>query len=345
MKVTARALLLLTFLLGAALLAACRPVTAEMAQAGGGTAAVNGATAVATEAATAAATEVTFGANSFQIVCDSDGVCSDGSNEYTCDATSGICTDQDGFQYQCDAQMNCQDLGTDVAATEAPTVDEGEATTEATEAPTEAVATEEPTAVATDALTEAPTEEATAAATEAPTEAATAAATEAPTAAATEAATEVATEAATAAPEGGNGVTAAQINELVREHNRWRAEVGVPGLKWSASLAAGAQEWANHLVEQGGGLVHSSGDYGENLFGGSGKVWGATDAVNSWGSEKQFYNGEPIGDSNFMQVGHYTQMVWRSTTQVGCGVATANGSTVWVCRYSPPGNMTGEKPF
>ncbi len=263
--------------------------------------------ASAAEATPEAAAEVTFGAVTFQLAqCDDSGLCTDqDGNQYQCDG-SGNCTDQDGFQYTCDADRNCQDA--------APAPDALSA------APTDAAA---------EAPAEPPSEVPTEAATEAPTEAPTAAPTEAP-----------------AAAPAANGMTATQIDEMVREHNRWRAEVGVPNLTWSDSLAAGAQEWANQLAAQGGNLVHSSGNYGENLFGGGGKAWGPTDAVNSWGSEKQLYNGDPINDTNYMQVGHYTQMVWRSTTEVGCGVATsAEGNTVWVCRYSPPGNMQGEKPF
>ena len=309
MKMSARVLLSTGILVGAALLAACRPVTATPPD----------TAAAAAEATPAAAAEVTFGAATFQLAqCDDSGLCTDQDGyEYQCDG-SGTCTDGDGFQYTCDADLNCQDA--------APAPDALSAT------PAEAPA---------EALADAPADAATEAAAEAPSEA--------PSEAPTEVATEVPTESPTAAPAeapAANGMTAAQVDEMVREHNRWRAEVGVPNLTWSDSLAAGAQGWANQLAAQGGNLVHSSGNYGENLFGGGGKAWGPTDAVNSWGSEKQLYNGDPINDTNFMDVGHYTQMVWRSTTAVGCGVATsAGGNTVWVCRYSPPGNMQGEKPF
>ena len=300
MKMRARVLLSTGILLGAALLAACKPVTATPPT----------APAASAEATPEVAPEVTFGAATFQLAqCDDSGLCTDQDGyEYQCDG-SGSCTDQDGFQYTCDANLNCQDA-----------------------------------APAPDALSAAPTEAAAEVLAEASAAAATEAAAETPIEAATEAPTEAATE-APAAP-AANGMTAAQVDEMVREHNRWRAEVGVPNLTWSDSLGAGAQEWANQLAAQGGSLVHSSGSYGENLFGGGGKVWGPTDAVNSWGSEKQLYNGDAINDTNFMQVGHYTQMVWRSTMEVGCGVATsAEGNTVWVCRYLPPGNMQGEKPF
>ena len=47
-------------------------------------------------------------------------------------------------------------------------------------------------------------------------------------------------------------------------------------------------------------------------------------------------------------VGHYTQIVWKNTTKVGCGIAnslTDRGGEWVVCRYSPPGNYVGQKPY
>jgi hypothetical protein len=55
---------------------------------------------------------------------------------------------------------------------------------------------------------------------------------------------------------------------------------------------------------------------------------------------------QPIGQEKKV-VGHYTQIVWSFTTQVGCGFAPANrlGFGMVVCRYSPPGNVQGQFPY
>ena len=75
----------------------------------------------------------------------------------------------------------------------------------------------------------------------------------------------------------------------------------------------------------------------------------------AWEDESTLYTYATIGDpvNNFSAVGHYTQLVWANTTQVGCGVTqcTTNspfGGGTWnyvVCRYSPPGNFTGQFPY
>jgi hypothetical protein len=40
-----------------------------------------------------------------------------------------------------------------------------------------------------------------------------------------------------------------------------------------------------------------------------------------------------------MDTGHFTQVVWRATTHVGCGTASCTGLVLWVCNYDPPGNV------
>ena len=148
----------------------------------------------------------------------------------------------------------------------------------------------------------------------------------------------------------------ADINEILNAHNRYRTEVGLSPLTWSASLATTAQEWADQLAATGT-FNHSSRDQrngaGENLAWNT--VPSLTGMVDQWGAEQANYiPGVPLGQAsttgNFGDIGHYTQIVWRDTTTVGCGLASGsiNGSpvgTFLVCQYDPPGNFNNGVPY
>lgn len=137
--------------------------------------------------------------------------------------------------------------------------------------------------------------------------------------------------------------------EILNAHNRYRSEVGVPPLTWSNTLASQAQQWATHLASIGT-LQHSSSaqrpNQGENLWGGTSRSFSFTQMVDTWGNEKQYFvrgtfpNVSNTG--NWSQVGHYTQVIWRNTREVGCGGVDAGGKFFLVCRYSGPGNIQGQ---
>ncbi|KAI8711738.1 SCP domain-containing protein [Fusarium sp. LHS14.1] len=129
-------------------------------------------------------------------------------------------------------------------------------------------------------------------------------------------------------------------------HNAARAAVGNPDLVWDDELAAGALEYAKQLVSIGS-LVHSGADgFGENLYqGGEGEETPLTNAVNMFNDEKKDYSGQAIDSSNYMTFGHYTQVVWKSTTKVGMAKAEGNGKCFVVARYQEPGNMIGEAAY
>jgi pathogenesis-related protein 1 len=146
----------------------------------------------------------------------------------------------------------------------------------------------------------------------------------------------------------GSNVPQDQAQAALDLHNAKRHDVGTPPLQWSTDLAAVAQTWANHLAaDQNCGLVHTvNNKYGENLFGGRGRQFTAQDASQAWYGEIKDYHGATLTAANFGPTGHYTQMVWSTTTKVGVGEATCpGGAIVIVAEYDPAGNYIGQKPY
>jgi uncharacterized protein YkwD len=129
-------------------------------------------------------------------------------------------------------------------------------------------------------------------------------------------------------------------SQFVAAHARVRAKHCAPPLVWSTKLADVAQHWADTLRARHCAFEHSNGQYGENLAAGTIGVLDPAGTVDYWYSEIKDYKFPDGGFS--MRTGHFTQLVWKSTTQVGCGHAQCNGLDVWVCEYDPAGNVDGE---
>ncbi|CAG8161571.1 unnamed protein product [Penicillium nalgiovense] len=98
-------------------------------------------------------------------------------------------------------------------------------------------------------------------------------------------------------------------NDMLKVTNEYRANHDANPLKWNETLADYSREWAEACIWK-----HSKSSYGENLAYGYGNV---SAAVIAWGEERNMYNfGKPTGFTE--ETGHFTQLVWKSTTQVGC---------------------------
>jgi pathogenesis-related protein 1 len=149
----------------------------------------------------------------------------------------------------------------------------------------------------------------------------------------------------------------------------------LPDLTWSDALAVVAQDWADTLTSQDcGSIAHRpNGRYGENIAqrGSRGISLGPMppdDAVEGWANEIACWTyGRITGGRTNIQspevcdqqcatdlfstgCGHYTQLVWANTRQVGCGYSTCTDDDdflveVWVCNYDPPGNVVGQFPY
>ena len=141
------------------------------------------------------------------------------------------------------------------------------------------------------------------------------------------------------------GNTPDNMKGMVERHNFWRNAVGVSPLTWSDKLARVAQGWANNQAKRNCGCSHSPDrKYGENIYCSEGMDNTAADVVDDWAEEIKFYNAVN-GKCKGGVCGHYTQLVWRRTTQVGCGMARCGEKEIWVCNYDPPGNYVNEKAY
>ena len=151
-------------------------------------------------------------------------------------------------------------------------------------------------------------------------------------------------------PPGGTSGEGGMAKELLNAHNSYRSQVGVAPLTWSDRLASHAKAWASHLAATSTFKHSGAKGEGENLWMGTSGRFSYRQMVGSWGDEKQhfvygtFPNVSKTG--NWADVGHYTQIVWRDTTTVGCAVVKGkDGMDRLVCRYTPQGNFRGQKPF
>jgi hypothetical protein len=131
--------------------------------------------------------------------------------------------------------------------------------------------------------------------------------------------------------------TASEIQEWLDAHNDRRALHGVPAVTWSDTVATSAQTWADACPSS-----HSGSQYGENLAFAT-YLLSPTEVVELWYSEEPLYDYDNPGwDPAY---GHFTQVVWKNTLQIGCGYRTGCSTgwpNVWVCQYNPPGNYLGQ---
>lgn len=149
----------------------------------------------------------------------------------------------------------------------------------------------------------------------------------------------------------------AEFSGMVEAHNFWRRQANVPDLAWSDAATRQAQGWASQLAGEGCKLRFNPEEsrrvnYGENLYyaysAQAYEGWrrSISQVVARWGAEGEHYDmntgqcSAPLGKG----CGQYTQLVWEDTRYVGCARARCPAAEVWVCNYTPRGNVEGMKP-
>ncbi|OAB59982.1 hypothetical protein AY599_12305 [Leptolyngbya valderiana BDU 20041] len=179
-----------------------------------------------------------------------------------------------------------------------------------------------------------------------------------------------------------SALTRQEIQAILLEHNRSRKDADrhvpeglppLPAVTWDCDAAAVAQLWADRTQGRQG---HSSNDWRQQQYsnrtglqGGAAKLgenlgWsGGSDpsvvrpvvrSVTDWDSERENYNHETNTCNGVC--GHYTQMVWRESTSIGCGVYRGSirfpgGDRTWShgyfldCTYHNAGNFNNDPPL
>lgn len=126
-------------------------------------------------------------------------------------------------------------------------------------------------------------------------------------------------------------------------HNVYRCIHDVPEMEWDSDLERAAQKWADR-----GDFSHSSSSWrqseagfaaGENLATASYEQSPA-EATKAWYAEIELTDGGVV-KSFTSGTGHYTQVVWKTSTKLGCGSANGGMGTLNVCQYAEPGNFQG----
>jgi len=132
------------------------------------------------------------------------------------------------------------------------------------------------------------------------------------------------------------GTSCSSVQKVLDAHNAERRKWGAGSLKWSPSLAQRAQLAVDTCKFQHTGS-------GENLYLNSVATTSCEAAVPAWDDEERFWY-KPGNPDFSLCTGHWTQVVWKSTKEVGCArryCSNLHGTFV-ACEYSPSGNFLGE---
>ena len=136
--------------------------------------------------------------------------------------------------------------------------------------------------------------------------------------------------------------------EWLSEHNKARAAVGLPPLRWNHDLRRDARDWAEDLAARR--AFHHSPDLlqqgqGENLWMGTRERYTPSQMIGGFLAERAAFRPGTFPDisktGRWSDVGHYTQIIWPETEEVGCATALNAKHEVLVCRYWPAGNVMG----
>jgi pathogenesis-related protein 1 len=160
---------------------------------------------------------------------------------------------------------------------------------------------------------------------------------------------------------GGDSGATGEENEWLAGMNQARMEVGEQPLTWNpiaAQVAANYAAMCNYAHNPNASSQYDamggSGGLGENIAAGA-PTEDPQQGVAAWVAEKANYDHATNSCASGDDCSHYTQIVWSTTTSVGCAHVSCTMNTPFgsgfpdwdfnVCDYAPPGNYVGEAPY
>jgi hypothetical protein len=135
---------------------------------------------------------------------------------------------------------------------------------------------------------------------------------------------------------------------VLAAHNAVRAQAGVAPLAWDNALGSAAAAYAQRMAMTGR-FAHSDRSQrrgtGENLWMGTRGAFSVEAMVGGWASEWRWFRPglfpHVSRTGNWADVAHYSQMIWPTTTRIGCALASTSRIDYLVCRYAGAGNIDG----
>lgn len=130
--------------------------------------------------------------------------------------------------------------------------------------------------------------------------------------------------------------------ECLKAHNEYRAKHGVPPLVLNQVMCKMSQTWADTLSKKKT-LEHSkNSDYGENIYcvSSTGDISITGDQpVTHWYDEIKIHKFGVEPETS--ESGHFTQVLWKESRELGVAFAKLNNRIVVVANYYPAGNIIG----
>ncbi len=144
---------------------------------------------------------------------------------------------------------------------------------------------------------------------------------------------------------------------MLTAHNTYRTLHATANMSSNSAAEQVAQNYAKYLADNSLWLHSHTAGYGENLA----KTWSSqvtslsdcakygAKFAQMWYDEIAFYDYSNPGKNKpgtTNAIGHFTQLVWKDSTGLGCGLAIGPDYYVYgVCEYTPPGNYIGAQNY